>query len=125
VRILVVDDHRGTLIAIGIGLRRQGHAIVTASDARQAVAALDTREFDCVVCDVRMRPVGGLELATKIRHQSPSLPIVFMTAHDLTTAEKALASDLGARCLLKPIHIEALLELIEALHRDPIPWRPG
>lgn len=114
-RILVVDDHHNTLIAIGIGLRRRGHAIDVAEGADDALASLGGNSFDCVVCDVRMQPAGGLELARTIRKQWPALPIVFMTAYHLSAAEKALANDMGAPCLLKPIHVEALLDTIETL----------
>jgi CheY-like chemotaxis protein len=115
VRILVVDDHRNTLIAMSIGLRRSGHSTVMAAGADDAVASLGASQFDCAICDVRMQPIGGLELARTIRQRWPSLPIVFMTAYDLSAVEKALAIDLGAPCLLKPISVEILLEMIAAV----------
>ena len=117
VRILVVDDHRNTLIAMSIGLRRSGHATDTAGSADGAFELLGAHSFDCVVCDVRMQPVAGLELALAIRKQWPSLPIVFMTAYHLSAAEKALANELGAPCLLKPIRVEALLDMIQTVTR--------
>lgn len=114
-RILVVDDHRNTLIAMSIGLRRCGHTIAIAGGADDALASLAANPFDCVVCDVCMQPVGGLELARSIRQQWPSLPIVFMTAYDLSATDKAVATELSAPCLLKPIRVDALLEMIEAV----------
>ena len=106
-RILVVDDHRNTLIAMSIGLRRAGHSAAVAGGADEALAALDGDHFDCVVCDVRMPSVGGLELAQSIRRRRPSLPIVLMTAFDLSAAESALAGEIGAPCLLKPVGVDA------------------
>ena len=116
VRILVVDDHRNTLVSMSIGLRRgSGHMVGVAGNAGEALAALETTTFDCVVCDVRMPGVSGLELAQEIRRQWPMLAVVFMTAFQLNTAEKALARDLDAPCLLKPIRVEALLDTIHSV----------
>jgi two-component system, cell cycle response regulator CpdR len=114
VRILVVDDHRNTLIAMSIGLRRAGHSAAVAGGADEALAVLDGDHFDCVVCDVRMPSVGGLELAQSIRRRRPSLAIVLMTAFDLSAAESALADEIGAPCLLKPVGVDALLDTIAA-----------
>jgi CheY-like chemotaxis protein len=115
VRILVVDDHRNTLVSMSIGLRRSGHTVATAANADEALAALEGTTFDCAVCDMRMEPVGGLDLARAIRERWPLVAIVFMTAFHLTPAEKAVAVDLEAPCLLKPIRVEALLDTIYAV----------
>jgi CheY-like chemotaxis protein len=116
VRILVVDDHRNTLITLAIGLRRAGHSVATAAAAAEALALLEGEDaFDSVVCDVRMQPVGGLELARTLRLRRPCLPIVFMTAYDLRGGEQAEANDMRVPCLLKPIAIEVLLEMLMAV----------
>ena len=114
-RILVVDDHRNTLISMSIALRRSGHAIEIAGGADEALALLARQEFDCVVCDVRMQPVGGFELAGAIRRRRPVVTIVMMTAFDISADEQALAAELGARCVLKPIRVEALLDAIQTV----------
>lgn len=112
VRILVVDDHTNTRVALGIGLRRLGHVAMLAKSADEALMAMGATAFDCVVCDVRMRPVDGLALGRIIRQRSPSLPIVFMTAYDLSASERAVAAEFGAPCLTKPVELDAMLEAV-------------
>jgi FixJ family two-component response regulator len=69
---------------------------------------------DCVVTDVRMAGMNGIELADKIRTERPELPLIFISAH-LDETARLRALDAGALGLLnKPFEGAELLELIRS-----------
>lgn len=66
----------------------------------------------CVITDVRMAGMDGLELQRRIRLERPTLPVIFISAHDNAEARQ-IALDGGAvEFLYKPFHAAALLENI-------------
>ncbi len=79
-RILVVDDKELMRDGVATMLSRKGHSVVAAPDARLALARIAEKRPDCVVTDLQMPGMGGLELLAEIRKVDPELPIVLMTA---------------------------------------------
>lgn len=80
-RILVVDDDRGVRDVIGLALDE--HDLGYAEDGAEALDVLDRSEFDCVVMDVMMPNLDGVETVRRIRgtpggHEE--VPIIMLTA---------------------------------------------
>jgi FixJ family two-component response regulator len=74
----------------------------------------------CLITDVRMPGIGGIELQRRVRLQRPELPVIFISAHyDEETRQRAL--DQGAACFLhKPFDAADLLGAIQpALNKPP------
>ena len=112
-KILVVDDEPAVLFALSEALtdKRRGWQVVTASDGKEAMRALQTEKVHLVVTDLRMPEVDGFELLAHLRRNHPSLPVILMTA--LGTAE--ISARLGAdalECLGKPFDVEVLRQKI-------------
>ncbi|CUU43486.1 Blue-light-activated protein [Blastochloris viridis] len=80
-RILVVDDE--PLVALGLVdlLEEQGHSVVEASSAKEAVERLSTEVYDLVITDHTMPGMTGSELARLIRKSWPNVSIVLSTGH--------------------------------------------
>ncbi len=69
----------------------------------------------CVITDIRMPGMDGIELQRHIRRGRPTLPVIFITAHKDSDEIRQQALDQGAvDFLYKPFNAAALLELIEA-----------
>lgn len=79
-KVLVVDDKELMRDSVAAILSRKGHAVVTAPDARGALARIADRRPECVVTDLQMPGMNGLELLEEIRRIDAELPVVFMTA---------------------------------------------
>ena len=79
-KVLVVDDKELMRDSVAAILSRKGHAVVTAPDARGALARIADKRPECVVTDLQMPGMNGLELLEEIRKIDAELPIVFMTA---------------------------------------------
>jgi CheY-like chemotaxis protein len=98
-------------------LEKEGHHVTSASDGRQALAALDRENFDVVLMDVQMPEMDGFETTAAIRSRERDtgkrLPIIAMTAHAMQgDRERCLAAGMDSY-IAKPIRARELIELLE------------
>src|SRR3954470_15716868 len=80
-RILVVDDEPFVCDAVKMMLAFDGHDVVTANDAKEALVVFDKNKFDLVITDFAMPGMKGDELAAAIKARSPRQPVVMITAY--------------------------------------------
>ena len=81
-RALVVDDakiHRD--LVRGILTEELGFEVAEAADGKQALAAIDERPPELVISDLVMPEMDGFELASHVRRQHPTIPVIVMTQH--------------------------------------------
>jgi DNA-binding LytR/AlgR family response regulator len=111
-RALAVDDENPALDELAYLLRADGRvaAVITASDATDALRVLRDDEIDVVFLDIRMPGLDGLELARVLRRFAVPPLVVFVTAHDDRAVD---AFELGAvDYLLKPLRADRLAETL-------------
>ena len=115
----LVDDDEGFLIATSRLLRASGFSTMTHSSAQEFLARRSADEPGCVVVDLRMPCVSGLDLQSYITHGQFPLPVLFLTGHP-ETASIVRAMRAGAEDLLeKSASKEVLLDAVRrALLRD-------
>ena len=90
-RILVVDDKELMRDSVAAILSRKGHTVVTAADGSAALARIADKRPECIVTDLQMPGMNGLELLEQIRKIDAELPVVFMTAFgSVETAVEAM-----------------------------------
>jgi two-component system, NtrC family, response regulator AtoC len=85
-RILVVDDEESLRHMLQLFLSREGFEVSSVGAAQAALAELDARPYDCVICDVRMPGSSGLDLLDELRHRGTLPTVIMMSAygsHDL------------------------------------------
>jgi PAS domain S-box-containing protein len=119
-RILLVEDNKVNQMVATNLLERRGYTVKIANNGQEALAILEAAAwagFDCVLMDVQMPVMGGLECTGRIRERESAtgfhLPIIAVTAHALK-GDEALCLAAGMDSYLsKPIQSEALFELIE------------
>jgi two-component system, NtrC family, response regulator AtoC len=80
-RVLVVDDEESLRHMLQVFLDREGYEVVSVGSAAQALAELDRREFDCLLCDVRMPKVSGLDLLDDLRRRGAVPTVIVMSAY--------------------------------------------
>ena len=81
-RALVVDDakiHRD--LVRGILTEDLGFEVTEAADGKQALAAIEEQPPDLVISDLVMPEMDGFELASHVRRQHPTIPVIVMTQH--------------------------------------------
>ena len=79
--ILLVDDDPDLLQLITLRLSSAGYRVSTASSGEEALGKLAARRPDVVITDLRMDGMDGLALFDRIRADTPSLPVILLTAH--------------------------------------------
>ena len=97
-RILIVDDHQPSLLALESVLEPLGQTLVTARTGEEALRQILAQDFAVILMDVRMPDLDGLNTAQLIRERerSAKVPIIFMTAAPVEMAEIFRAYDQGA-----------------------------
>jgi FixJ family two-component response regulator len=117
----VVDDD--PMFRDGIARLRQagGYRVVTYESGHQLLAKLSSREPGCILLDMRMPGLDGLELQARLNEIASVLPIVFLTGQgSVPTSVRAMKG--GAEDVLtKPVSKNTLFETIEralARYRD-------
>jgi len=115
----LVDDDESFLMAMSRLLRASGFAVRTYSSAREFLAERRDDEPGCVVVDLRMPDVGGLDLQSALAQTPFPLPVLFLTGY-ADTASTVRAMRGGAEDFLeKTAAKELLLDAVRrALARD-------
>ncbi|HVN20462.1 MAG TPA: response regulator [Dongiaceae bacterium] len=115
----VVDDDASFLTAISRLLRANGFSVRTYSSAHEFLAQRDTDTPGCVLADLRMPQMSGLDLQSLLAQSPNPLPILFLTGHgDIPSTVQAMRD--GAEDFLeKRVPKEKLLDAVtRALRRD-------
>ncbi len=115
----VVDDDASFLSAISRLLRANGFAVKTYSSAREFLERRDADAPGCVLADLKMPGMNGLELQSELEQSCNPLPIVFLTGHgDIPSSVRAMRR--GAEDFLEKLAPKkALLDGVNrALARD-------
>ncbi len=111
-RVLVVDDHARACESMADVLRHAGHQVQCCTCAAEALQVLQTARFDCIVTDLKMPGMTGIELIAELRQRQCTTQIVMVTAH-ATVATAVEAMRHGAFDYIeKPFEAEALERLV-------------
>lgn len=115
----IVDDEETVRNSEAFMLRMGGIDAVVYESAEAFLAKDDLRHPGCLVLDVRMPGMSGLELQQAMEERGIDLPVIFLTGHgDLDTAIQSLKKG-AVDFLLKPVDDEKLLAAIaSAVHKD-------
>jgi EAL domain-containing protein (putative c-di-GMP-specific phosphodiesterase class I) len=118
--ILLVDDDERLLRAMRRSLAHRGYEVEVAANGHEAIQRLEAGEFGCIVSDITMPHMSGIQLLRKIREHDLDVPIVLVTGQPtVDTAVQALRYG-ALHYLTKPVDIDELESTIERgirLHR--------
>jgi FixJ family two-component response regulator len=117
--VFLVDDYASVRNAISRLLRAAGFTVAAFASAEDFLAQYDSAVWGCLVLDLAMPAVSGLELQNILAKKGSLLPIIFLTAHgDIPKSVQAMkrgASDF----LTKPVNDEDLLAAVRvAIEKD-------
>ena len=110
--VYVVDDEAGMRKALTRLLRAEGFDVRAFPSARTFLAAYRVEETACIVLDVSMPELDGIELQRRLTHAGVLAPIVFLTGHgDIPTSVRAIKAG-AVDFLTKPVNDTALLHAV-------------
>jgi CheY-like chemotaxis protein len=115
-RILVVEDEKINAMVIMAMLQNLGHAATLASNGREAIDLLQSGQFDCILMDIQMPELDGIETARIIRdnHRDdrPRVPIIAVTAHAMKGDRENFLSAGMDDYLTKPVDAGVLAKTL-------------
>ena len=112
ITVLVVDDSQSVLRTVGIALRTEGIAVLTACQGVEALDQLTLQRPDVILLDVEMPMMGGPEFLRTIRAIGDETPVLLMSAYD----EPALPQGSAAQGFIsKPFDPDDLLSEVTRL----------
>jgi len=109
----IVDDDHSFRTAIGGLLSASGYGVALYNSARDFLEKLSPASSGCILLDVQMPGLSGLELQSRLKSAECSMPIIFLTGHaDIPTAVRTMKA--GAQDFLcKPIRRDDLIRVVE------------
>jgi DNA-binding NtrC family response regulator len=116
-RILFADDEPSLQELMRIELPRLGHEATVCPDGRTAVAALDRTAYDCVIVDLDMPGVGGLEVIARVRETSPDTETVIITGKSSVESAVAAVRHGVFDYLTKPCKLADIQAVLERVRR--------
>jgi len=118
--ILVVDDKANVRQLLDDYLTQQGFRIVTATNGREALYAARQENPDCILLDIMMPEMDGLQFLEHYRREK-TVPVIILTARDEET-DTVVGLELGADdYVLKPFRVRELVARIRAVLRRAEP----
>ena len=117
-QILVVDDDRRLARTLVDILTAKGHQAEAAYSGPEALDRVRREQFDCVISDIRMPEMNGVELHRAIREAQPQVPVVLMTAYSSDRLVQQGLAEGAIATLTKPLDINNLLGFLSSLRQQ-------
>lgn len=111
--ISVIDDDGPFRVATDSLLRSRGYTVHTFASASEFLRSPQLDEASCVITDVQMPDISGLELQALLRSQGRTVPIIFITAFPDESARTRALRDGAVGFLVKPSGASALIRCVE------------
>ncbi len=110
--ISVIDDDSSVRTAIARLLASAGHQTETFASAEEFLTANRPAESDCLVVDIHLGGMSGLELQRELAQTESRTPIIFITAFDSAEVRRKAKRAGAAAYFRKPFDDQALLDAI-------------
>jgi FixJ family two-component response regulator len=110
--VAVVDDEAPVRVALGRLLRLAGYQVAAFESGEQFLGSLAEHQPACVLLDVNMPGLSGLQVQARLLAERVALPVVFITASDDPTIDSHALDAGGLRVLHKPFGSDELLAAV-------------
>lgn len=117
-RVLVVEDEIQIAKILKIELEYEGYEVVATHDGKSGLEAALQEKFDLILLDVMLPGLNGIEVLRRIRKENNVIPIILLTARNMTM-DKVTGLDQGANdYITKPFEMEELLARVRSCIRQ-------
>jgi two-component system response regulator FixJ len=112
--IAIVDDDEPLREALGSVMKAAGFKTTTFATAEEFLNSADRRNTACLILDVRLPGMSGVELQKRLAEAKSRIPVIFVTAHGDASLRDLVMKAGAAGFLNKPVRSDALLKEIYA-----------
>ena len=116
--IAIVDDDRSVQTALQDLIESEGLSTLCFGSAEQFLDSGAQHKAACLIADIRMPGISGLELQNKLKAERCRVPIIFITAHGDAKMQTQAMRDGAVKFLAKPFDNAVLLEAVHAALGD-------
>jgi len=113
----IVDDDESVRESLPDLVREFGFSVRAFSSAEEFLASDSVHQTQCLVLDVAMPGMSGLDLQQELKLRRQDIPIVFITAHGDETLRPRMLAAGAVECLLKPFSDAAVRKAIHTALR--------
>ena len=117
--VAIVDDDRRVRESIQSVLESAGFEAALFASAEEFLASGAVSSTTCIVADMRLPGIDGIELQKRIRQQRPLSPVIFITAHDDDDIRERALRGGAIDFMVKPFDAGELLDCIERTAHAP------
>jgi DNA-binding NtrC family response regulator len=115
--VLLVDDERDFVEMLSLRLNEAGERVTPAYNGKECLDALEKKNIDVVILDIKMPGMDGIETLREIKRRFPLVEVIMLTGHG-TTETAVQGMKLGAYdYLLKPADFEELTSKLEGARK--------
>lgn len=111
-RVLIVDDEAALSRAYVQLLARQGFRAEACVSAQEALRRASTEDFDCIVTDINMPGMNGVELLRQVRAHDRDVPVVLLTGAPAVESAAEAVNYGALQYLLKPVAADELIATV-------------
>jgi FixJ family two-component response regulator len=120
--ISIVDDDISIRKSLDRLIRSAGLKVLVFASAEEFLNSAQPRKADCLILDIQLPGMSGIELLHYLKTQKYKVPIIFITAHGSDEhARSEAASDWTIAYLIKPFSGEELLDAVNTA----LKWKPN
>jgi two-component system OmpR family response regulator len=111
-KVLIVDDHVDTASTLQEFLSDYGIHADIATSGRKAIATAQKYNYRCLVTDVMLPDIDGINVVKKIHAENSNIAIIFVTAKEIDSVR--VSNNLGLQCIVlqKPCRLAEILRNI-------------
>lgn len=117
IRVLVVDDDEGMVATLRDILAAAGYEVDVAYSGSEAIERVRRHPPDCILMDVRMPGIDGIEAFRRIRRRDHDIRVIMMSAYSLQYLEEEVLREGAVAFVRKPLDADQVLSLISETDR--------
>ena len=118
-KILAIDDDKYFLISLNNFLTYKKHVVTTMLNPYNAEEIIQNENFDCILLDIQIPGISGLDLLKRIRDNSPDLPVIVISGLSFPNINETLFKFGASAYVEKPFDPMRLLKIIDDLTSRP------
>jgi len=111
-RILVAEDEHAVAQFVARALENIGHTVTVAGDGGEAVAKLQSDDFDLLLTDIAMPVMDGIALALSAAQSHPDMPILLMTGYAREKERAHNIDSLIVEVITKPFSLADIQKIV-------------
>ncbi|WP_438314948.1 response regulator [Sporosarcina sp. FA9] len=116
--LLIVDDQTGIRLLLDEIFRTEGHLTTLVANGLKAIQEIEHKIPDCVLLDMNMPGLDGLEVLRRIKKGWPEIPVIMMTAYTNSDLQAEIIESGATTFFEKPFNISEMVEVVNKILRS-------